>query len=116
MKQIVFMLFVFILIGCNQNQKRNKLIGTWDVVNVVDIDTMVEESLDSNNAEFVEVSRDSLYLGSDTVYSWRIKGDSIILNEGSSSFSVFIKELSADKLIVEYDFLGVTQLTLKKRK
>jgi hypothetical protein len=69
---------------------------------------------ESDNLEFVEVKSDSLYLSSsDYAFAWRIEGDSIFLDEFGS---VFIKELSKNELIAEYDFLGKMQLTLKKRK
>lgn len=111
MKQIIFILFVFIILGCNHNVKKSDLLGTWGVVSITDIETWEVELPESDDAEFVEFKSDSLYLSSDKVFVWRIKGDSIFLDEFGS---VYIKELTADKLIVEYDFFGKTRLTLKK--
>jgi len=113
MKQIIFILFAFIILSCNQNHKKDHLLGTWDVVSSTDIETGEISLPESDDAEFVEFKSDSLYLGSDIVFAWRIKGDSIFLDELGS---VYVKELTPVKLIVEYDFLGKVQLTLKKRK
>jgi len=88
-------------------------LGTWNVVSSTDIESGEVELLESDNLEFVEFKSDSLYLGFDEVFAWRIEGDSIFLKEGGS---VYIKELTKNELTVEYDFLGKIQLTLKKKK
>jgi len=113
MKQIIFILSAFIILGCNQNYKKDDLLGTWDIVSSTDIETGEVSLPESDDAEFVEFKSDSLYLGSDIVYAWRIKGDSIFLDEDGS---VYIKELTTNNLTVEYDFLGKIQLVLNKRK
>jgi hypothetical protein len=118
MKKLIFILFAFIILGCNQNfKKKGDLLGTWGVVSSTDVESGEVELPESDNLVFVEFKTDSLYLISnfevDQVFAWRIEGDSIFLKEGGSAY---IKELTNDELIVEYDFLGKIQLTLKKRK
>lgn len=117
MKKLIFILFAFIILGCNQNlKKKGELLGIWDVVSSTAIETGEVELLENVTKEFVEFKSDSLYLISDfevdKVFAWQIKGDSIFLDEFGS---VYIKELTKNELIVEYDFLGKIQLTLKKR-
>ena len=118
MKQIIFLLLAFIILSCDQNHKKDDLLGIWDVVSSTDIETGEVELSEDLDAVFVEFKSDSLYLisvlGADTtIFAWRIKGDSIILDE---SGSVTIIELTKNELTVEYDFFGKIQLTLKKRK
>ena len=114
MKQIIFILLAFIILSCNQNHKKDDLLGIWDVVSSTDIET---GEVELSEKEFVEFKSDSLYLISDLetveVFAWQIKGDSIFLDESGSAY---IKELTNDNLTVEYDFFGKIQLTLKKRK
>jgi hypothetical protein len=121
MKQIIFILLACIILSCNQNHKKDDLLGIWDVVSLTDIETGEVELLENVTKEFVEFKSDSLYLISDfevdKVFAWRIEGDSIFLDEdGSVYISGYIKELTANNLTVEYDFLGKTQLVLNKRK
>ncbi|WP_027138025.1 hypothetical protein [Gaetbulibacter saemankumensis] len=115
MKQILSFLLVFTIIGCNSNYKKGDLLGTWELVSLIDIETGDVEWEKIDKSEFVLFRSDSLYLISDTnsdkVFAWQIMGDSIVLDEMGS---VYIKELTVDKLIVEYDFFGMTRLELKK--
>jgi len=113
MKQLIFILFAFIIAGCNQNYKKGDLLGTWDVVSSTDIETGEISLPESDDEAFVEFKSDSLYLGLDIVFAWRIKGDSIFLDELGS---VFIKELTSTRLTVEYDFFGSERLTFRKIK
>jgi len=114
MKQLIFILFSFIILSCNQNHKKDDLLGTWDFVSSTDIETGEITLPESDDAEFVEFKSDSLYLSSDIVFAWQIKGDSIFLDEFGS---VYIKELTGDKLIVEYDFFfGEARVTFRRRK
>ncbi|MCF7560670.1 hypothetical protein L3X39_08470 [Sabulilitoribacter multivorans] len=114
MKQIIFILLTSIILSCNQNHKKDDFLGIWDVVSSTDFETGEVELLEK---EFVEFKLDSLYLISDfevnQVFAWRIEGDSIFLDEDGS---VYIKELTANNLVVEYDFFGKIQLVLNKRK
>ena len=114
MKQIIFISLACIIMGCSQSHRTEHLLGIWDAVSSKDIDS---EEVYPEEETIVEFKPDSLYLinESDTFLTsgWNIKGDSILLDD---SFSVYIIALTNDKLIVEYDFLGKTQLTLKKRK
>jgi hypothetical protein len=114
MKQIIFILLALIILSCSQNHKKDDLMGIWDVVSSTDIET---GEVELSEKEFVEFKLDSIYLISDfevdKVFAWRIEGDSIFLDKDGS---VFIKKLTKNELIVEYDFLGKIMLTLKKRK
>ncbi|WP_242086477.1 lipocalin family protein [Aestuariivivens sediminis] len=118
MKQIIIVLSAFILLSCNQNHKKEDLLGTWDIVSSIDIETgEVEEFPESDEELLAEFKSDSLYLIENSnptnVFSWRINRDTLFLNEADT---VYIKELTADKLVVEYDFIGMIRLELKKRK
>jgi len=117
MKQIFFVLSALILFSCNLNHKKDDLMGTWDVVSSINIETGEVEFTENDDELLAVFKSDLLYLieKSDTtdVFSWRIKGDSIILDKEGP---VYIKELTANKLVVEYDVLGIIRLELKKRK
>lgn len=39
MKQIIFILLALIILSCNQNHKKDDLLGIWDVVSSTDIET-----------------------------------------------------------------------------
>ena len=82
MKQIIFILLAFIILSCNQNHKKDDLLGIWDVVSSTDIET---GEVELSEKEFVEFKSDSLYLISDLetveVFAWQIKGDSIFLDK-----------------------------------
>ncbi|WP_370479035.1 hypothetical protein [Tamlana flava] len=119
MKKLILILFAFIILGCDQNlKKKGVLLGTWDAISATDIETGEVSFPESDELAFVEFKSDSLYLSpdlslGDKVFAWRIEGDSIVLfDEGN----VYIKELTKNKLVVEYDFFGKTQLNFKKRK
>lgn len=97
-------------------------MGIWDWVSSTDLETGEVELYDGGkydgyNLEFVEIKSDSIYLWFDldrhNYTSWRIEGDSIFLDD---DMSFYIKELSQNALIVEYDSYGKTLFTLKKRK
>jgi len=119
MKQIIFVLSAFILLGCNQNHKKDDLMGTWDWVSSTDLETGEVDFFDGDKyAEFVEIKSDSIYVWLDldrhNDTPWRIEGDSIFLDD--FNISLYIKELSQNALIVEYDYYGKTLFNLKKRK
>ena len=113
MKQIIFILFAFIILSCNQNHEKGDLLGTWDFISATDIETGEVELPEGDDKGFVEFRLDSLYLSWDDVYTWQIKGDSILID---GLASVYIKEMTSNRLTVEYDFFGAQRLTLSKRK
>ena len=113
MKRLIFILFSIIIVGCNNNYKKSDLLGTWDCISITDIETgeiSIPEDEDTFIAEF---RSDSLYLSTEEVYAWQIKGDSIFLN---GDLSVCIKELTPSSLTVELDVFGEQRLTFKKIK
>ena len=116
MIQKISLLLALIILVCNQNHKKDDLLGIWDGVSTTDIETGAE-LLESDNTDYVVFKSDSLYLisdsSSDMVFAWEVKDNSIFLDELGS---VYIKELTADKLIVEFDFLNKIRLELKKRR
>ncbi len=117
MKHILGILLACAILGCTQNHKKKALLGNWYFVSSTDMETGAVELPEQDNVEFVRFGPDSLYLmsQSDTInyFAWRIKGDSILLNEFGA---VYIKALTKDQLIVEYDFFGMMRLELTKRK
>lgn len=117
MKKLIFVLIAFMILGCNQNlKKKGDLLGRWDWVSSTDIETGEVDLFDGDSLEFVEIKSDTIYLmlglDIDAVYPWRIEGDSIFLDDDYMSF--YIKELTKNELVVEYD--GKKLFTLKKRK
>jgi len=107
-------MFALMILGCNQNLKKNfDIIGTWDVVSTTNIETGEVLLPESNHKDFVEFKSDSLYLSSGEVFAWSIEGDSIFLEKSGAAY---IKTLTKKELIVEYNFLSKIQLTLKRRK
>jgi len=113
MKQIIFILFAIIIIGCNRNHKTSDLLGTWNCVSSTNIET--EEILlpEDDDMLIAEFRPDSLYLNTEEVYGWEIKGDSILLDGVAY---VYIKELTPSSLTVEIDFIGELRLTFIKIK
>ena len=114
-------MFAFIILGCNQNLKKDDLMGTWDVVSETDIETGKVRFPESDELFFVEFKSDSLYLSPDLSASadnvaWRIEGDSIFINDDEDA--VYITELTDNELTVEYGFLSKRKylVKLKKRK
>lgn len=113
MKRLIFILFSIIIVGCSNNYKKSDLLGNWDCISITDVETG-EISLPEGDDKFLaEFRSDSLYLSTEEVYAWHIKGDSIFLNEG---LSVFIKELTPSSLTVELDIFGEQRLKFKKIK
>jgi hypothetical protein len=113
MKHFIVFLFAITILGCNENYKKGDLLGTWDFVSTTNIETGKVELPENEDSVFVEIKSDSLYLDSYDTIAWRIVGDSVFL---VAADSVYIKKLTNDTLIVEYDFFGKTLLTFKKRK
>ncbi|HEY5687266.1 MAG TPA: lipocalin family protein [Yeosuana sp.] len=118
MKKPLFILLAFMILGCNQNLKKNGLlIGTWDLVSETDIETGEVRFPESDDLEFVEFKSDSMYTSiSSNPYkgsAWQIEGDSIFFNDADA---VYIKEMTDNELTVEYDNEGIRQLNFKKRK
>jgi len=119
MRKLLFILFVFIILGCNQNlKKKGLLLGTWDVVSETDIETGKVRFPESDDLWFVEFKSDSIYVSSNPNEgaAWRIEGDSIFIDDDKVPF--YIKELSQNTLIAEYGFLSKRKflITLNKRK
>lgn len=113
MKQIVFILLTLLILGCSQNRTAQKLLGTWELVYVKNIETgELEFPNEYDDLVFLTVNSDSIYLDTFDRYGYEIKGDSILLNE---YYSVYIKNLTNQELIVEFDFFNVTQLKFKKK-
>jgi len=102
-----------LIISCTKNYKKSDLLGTWETVSLTDIETGDIELPESDDDMLIEIKIDSIYLHRNDAYSWQIKGDSILINEIPS---VYIKKLTKNELIVEYDFFGKNLLALKKRK
>ena len=112
MKQIIFILCVTVILVCSHQHKKAEFIGIWDLVSVTDIKTGEVEFPEDDDKEFVQVNSDSIYLSWDDTYSWTIVGDSILID---GLISVYIKELNANELVVEYEFFGGQRVNLIKR-
>lgn len=112
MKQIIFILCITVIFGCSHQHKKGELLGTWDLVSVTDITTGEVEFPEDDDKDFVQVNSDSIYLSWDDTYSWTIVGDSILID---GLISVYIKELNANELVVEYEFFGGQRVNLIKR-
>lgn len=112
MKQLTLILFTIMLFGCSHKHKKVDLMGTWDLVSVTDIETGEVEFPELGKTDFVQVSLDSVYLSWGDTYSWKIEGDSIFID---GLVSVYIKDLTLDELVVEYDFFGEQQVKFNKK-
>lgn len=104
MKRVTVFLFVMIMFGCNQDYKKDDLIGIWEAVSVTDLQTgevgLPEVDFDRL---IVNVKLDSIYESEGDAYSWQIRGDSILV----SWFSFYIKDVSPKYLtVVHYPFWG----------
>jgi hypothetical protein len=116
MKKLILILFAIILAGCTHNYKKSDLLGTWDIFSLTYFENGEVELVDDNESWSVEVGKDSIKFRIvwDEQYTWKIKGDSILIDDISFDYSSFyIKELTSEKIIVEYD---KGQFTFKKRK
>lgn len=115
MKKVFFVFSIFLIISCSHQIEKKELIGSWDCTSALDMESN-EISLPEGEEKFtVTITPDSIILP-DTgkeKYTWEIKGDSLVITD---LITVYIKELKPKTLIVEYDFLGHTQLTFKKIK
>ena len=119
MTRLTFLLFVIIVLGCKPNDEKSDLIlGTWDCVSALDMET--QEILLPENDEklFAEFKIDSLYLSDKDgyidwrIYAWHIKEDSLFLD---GLGSIYIKELSKNNLIVEHELFGKQRLEFIKK-
>ena len=120
MKRLTSLLFAILVFGCNTNHEKSELImGTWDCISVFDFETQEISRAPSGEKFIAEFKSDSLYLrsiDSNTeydvdIYAWKIKEDSLFLDELGS---IYIKELSKNSLIVEHELFGKQRLTFIK--
>ncbi|MCH4552899.1 MULTISPECIES: hypothetical protein [Aestuariibaculum] len=114
MKQLIFILTVFLVVGCEQGHKKKDFLGTWDIVSQIEIKTGKLIDPDSKILHVAKFTKDSLYIDSDIVHSWKVEGDSIFMD--NSTPGVYIRELTSDKLVVEFEFFDLIQLILKRRE
>ena len=115
MKKVVFVFSIFLIISCSHQIEKKDLIGLWDCTSALDMESN-EISLPEGEEKFiVTITSDSIIIPETGIekYIWKIKGDSLVI---TNLITVYIKELKPTALIVEYDFLGHTQLTFKKIK
>jgi len=115
MKKVFFVFNLFLIISCSHQIDKENLIGLWDCTSALDMESN-EISLPEGEEKFiVTITSDSIIIPETGIekYTWKIKGDSLVI---TNLITVYIKELKPTALIVEYDFLGHTQLTFKKIK
>lgn len=118
MKQIVFIFFAFIVVGCNNYYKKSDLLGTWDAVAVTDIETGQKTFLEDDEIFNVVATLDSLYFSEFMgVCAWQIEGDTIlnVWETKGDTIPYVIKEISPNKIIIEYAFFNKLLLELKKQ-
>lgn len=118
MKQIVFIFFAFILVGCNNYYKKSDLLGTWDAVAVTDVETGQKTFLEDDEILNVVATLDSLYFSEFMgVCAWQIEGDTIlnVWETKGDTIPYVIKEISPNKIIIEYAFFNKMLLELKKQ-
>ena len=115
MRKVFIAIFILSMVACTNQIDKENLIGLWDCTSVLDIESN-EISLPEGEEKFiVTITSDSIIIPETGIekYTWKIKGDSLVITD---LITVYIKELKPTALIVEYDFLGHTQLTFKKIK
>lgn len=124
MSKLIFILLAFLILGCNPNHKEKTLLGTWDFVSSTNLETG-EVDFPEDDEDFVEFRIDSIFVSPTSMYAWKIKGDSIILegipkffDSGFYSIPFYIKELTSNKLTVDFDegAGSIGRFILKKRK
>ena len=115
MRKVFIAICILSMAACTNKIEKKELIGLWDCTSALDMESN-EISLPEGEEKFiVTITSDSIIIP-DTgkeKYTWEIKGDSLVITD---LITVYIKELKPTALIVEYDFLGHTQLTFKKIK
>ncbi|WP_242156864.1 lipocalin family protein [Aestuariivivens sediminis] len=124
MKQIIFILLAFILIGCEQNHKKNYLLGTWEFVSGTDMETGEVKFLENDEKFIIVFKSDSVYeyddpssfyddSSPDEVYAWTIKNDSLFYGNWEG---VYVKELTKVKLVLDVfgGFLGDWRIEYKR--
>lgn len=115
MKLLVLILLVIIIPGCNQNYKKEDLVGTWEMLSITDIETGEVELLEVDFDQYVvEIKLDSLNQYEGDTYAWKLQGDSVFVDW----MSFKIKELKPNTIIVVeyYDLWGESKKETKFRK
>ena len=115
MRKVIIVIFILSMVACTNHIDKKDLIGLWDCTSAVDMESN-EISLPEGEEKFiVTITSDSIIIPDTGIekYIWEVKGDSLVITD---LITVYIKELKPKVLIVEYDFLGHTQLTFKKIK
>lgn len=113
MKYFTFLLIATILLGCNPKHEKYELIGTWDGLSSLDLETNEVSYPTKEDRFIVEISLDSIDAGENGTYAWEIQGDSLFLKDAGS---VYLKELTSEKMVIELDFFGPLRMTFKKLK
>ncbi len=113
MKPCYYFLLPFLLFSCQQPLEKDDLLGTWDIIAAIDLETGEEEWPPADEEAFVEIRTDSIYTSDGLGYAWELDGDSIRIEDIGS---VFVRKLTSTDLTVEYNILVEYRLTLHKRK
>jgi hypothetical protein len=122
MKGLTFITLAIIVLGCKPIHEKNDLIlGTWDLVSVFNFDNQKISLPPSGEKLIIEFKSDSLYLRSIAnnieydveIYSWYIKGDSIIFDD---VYTGYIRELTTKSLIVDVDIFDTQRYSLIRIK
>ncbi len=61
--RIIILLSAIILLGCKHNYKKRDLLGTWDVVSSIDIESGEITFLEEDDDGFVNIGKDKWYEG-----------------------------------------------------
>ena len=117
--KIISLFIVIILSACNDAPVKNNLLGTWQIDSFINLRSSKEE-LKDGDVFTLDFRKDSVAITEKEdgyerywSYTWSIKDDSIIVvDEGKLA----IKELTAEKLIIEVDWFGHNRLSFHKQK
>ncbi len=112
-KNIFLFLLATTLLGCRPHYEKSDFLGTWDLLTSKNVETdEVERALDTE-VIFVNIREDSLLMDGIDAYSWHIKGDSVVID---GLITVYIAELTRNKLKVRFEGFNLTEATFEKRE
>lgn len=113
MKQLVIILLILVISGCDKDYQKEEFLGTWEIVSTTDSQTGAVDTLPDEYRFLVHLEPDSLYK-ENGVYGWEIIGDSIFVNE----WPFYIIEVTDNAVLVEteYFFGGGNYLIEFKRR
>lgn len=114
-------IFLVLITGCSSKSKE-LLPGEWKLHSSIDLETNTIDKAEDDKPIYAILNKDSIILTDkkdmeeNKEFRWHLKQDSLIVISDGDSLSVYLKELNEKKLIVDYDWFGVTRLIFEKNE